>query len=80
MIGIDRFMSEARSVTNIIGNGLATVVVSKMSGEFDAAQADAAYAERFGAGVKFNLRPVAIRQMATRSRRRRSCRRSPNLD
>ena len=58
LIGIDRFMSEARSVTNIIGNGLATVVVSKMSGEFNPVQADAAYAERFGAGVKFNLRPV----------------------
>lgn len=29
LIGIDRFMSEARSVTNIIGNGVATVVVSK---------------------------------------------------
>jgi aerobic C4-dicarboxylate transport protein len=34
IIGIDRFMSEARSVTNIIGNSLATVVVAKMSGEF----------------------------------------------
>jgi aerobic C4-dicarboxylate transport protein len=52
-------MSEARSVTNIIGNGLATVVVSKMSGEFDPVQADVAYAERFGEGVKFNLKPVA---------------------
>jgi len=60
LIGIDRFMSEARSVTNIVGNGLATVVVSKMSGEFDPVQADAAYAERFGAGVKFNLKPVAV--------------------
>ncbi|MCA6100079.1 C4-dicarboxylate transporter DctA [Bradyrhizobium australafricanum] len=60
LIGIDRFMSEARSVTNIIGNGVATVVVSKMSGEFDPVQADAAYAERFGAGVKFNLKPVTV--------------------
>jgi aerobic C4-dicarboxylate transport protein len=60
LIGIDRFMSEARSVTNIIGNGVATVVVSKLSAEFDPVQADAAYAERFGAGVKFNLRPVVI--------------------
>ncbi|UQR63048.1 C4-dicarboxylate transporter DctA [Bradyrhizobium sp. C-145] len=57
LIGIDRFMSEARSVTNIIGNGVATVVVSKMSAEFDPVQADAAYAQRFGAGVKFNLKP-----------------------
>ncbi|MEH2487746.1 C4-dicarboxylate transporter DctA [Bradyrhizobium sp. AZCC 2230] len=57
LIGIDRFMSEARSVTNIIGNGVATVVVSKMSAEFDPVQADSAYAQRFGAGVKFNLKP-----------------------
>ncbi|OSJ26611.1 glutamate/aspartate:proton symporter GltP [Bradyrhizobium japonicum] len=57
LIGIDRFMSEARSVTNIIGNGVATVVVSKMSAEFDPVQADSAYAQRFGAGVKFNLTP-----------------------
>jgi aerobic C4-dicarboxylate transport protein len=60
LIGIDRFMSEARSVTNIIGNGVATVVVSKMSAEFDPIQADAAYAERFGADVKFNLKPIAV--------------------
>src|SRR5262249_43350447 len=60
LIGIDRFMSEARSVTNIIGNGVATVVVSKMSAEFDPVQADTAYAERFGTGVKFNLRPATV--------------------
>jgi len=60
LIGIDRFMSEARSVTNIIGNGVATVVVSKMSAEFDPVQADVAYAQRFGAGVKFNLKPVVV--------------------
>lgn len=35
LIGVDRFMSEARAVTNLIGNGVATVVVSKMENEFD---------------------------------------------
>ncbi|CAM5257285.1 Glutamate/aspartate:proton symporter GltP OS=Lysinibacillus sphaericus OX=1421 GN=LS41612_08210 PE=4 SV=1 [Lysinibacillus sphaericus] len=35
LIGVDRFMSEARAVTNLIGNGVATVVVSKMEKEFD---------------------------------------------
>ncbi|AFC33124.1 DctA [Paenibacillus mucilaginosus 3016] len=34
ILGVDRFMSEARAVTNLIGNGVATVVVSKMEGEF----------------------------------------------
>ena len=29
LIGVDRFMSEARSVTNFIGNAVATVVISK---------------------------------------------------
>ncbi|MDR9797212.1 dicarboxylate/amino acid:cation symporter [Aeribacillus pallidus] len=34
LIGVDRFMSEARAITNLIGNGVAAVVVSKMEGEF----------------------------------------------
>ncbi|GLI38297.1 dicarboxylate/amino acid:cation symporter [Geobacter hydrogenophilus] len=38
ILGIDRFMSEARALTNFIGNGVATVVVSKWENELDAAQ------------------------------------------
>ncbi len=34
ILGVDRFMSEARAITNLIGNGVATVVVSKMENEF----------------------------------------------
>jgi aerobic C4-dicarboxylate transport protein len=34
-------MSEMRSVTNLIGNGVATIVVAKWEGEFDAARAEA---------------------------------------
>ncbi len=34
LLGVDRFMSEARAITNIIGNAVATVVVSKMENEF----------------------------------------------
>ena len=56
LIGIDRFMSEARSVTNIIGNALAAVVVAKASGEFDVSVANTVYKETFGPGVKFQLR------------------------
>ena len=37
LIGVDRFMSEARAVTNLIGNGVATVIVSKSEKEFDEA-------------------------------------------
>ncbi len=35
ILGIDRFMSEARSITNFIGNGVATVVVSHWENELD---------------------------------------------
>jgi aerobic C4-dicarboxylate transport protein len=33
--GIDRFMSEARSLTNVIGNGVATLVVARWCGDLD---------------------------------------------
>jgi aerobic C4-dicarboxylate transport protein len=33
--GIDRFMSEARALTNVIGNGVATLVIAKWTGELD---------------------------------------------
>ena len=36
ILGIDRFMSEARALTNFVGNGVATVVVSKWEKELDA--------------------------------------------
>jgi aerobic C4-dicarboxylate transport protein len=42
LLGVDRFMSEMRSVTNLIGNGVATVVVAKWEGEFDSKQAEKA--------------------------------------
>ena len=35
ILGIDRFMSEARALTNVIGNGVATLVVAKWTGELD---------------------------------------------
>jgi aerobic C4-dicarboxylate transport protein len=40
ILGVDRFMSEMRSITNLIGNGVATVVVSKWEGEFDTERAE----------------------------------------
>ena len=39
LLGVDRFMSEARALTNLIGNGVATVVVAKWEGEFDGVRA-----------------------------------------
>ena len=39
LLGVDRFMSEMRSLTNLVGNGIATIVVAKWENAFDAAQA-----------------------------------------
>jgi len=44
ILGIDRFMSECRSLTNFIGNAVATVVVSRWEGALDREQFDAALA------------------------------------
>jgi aerobic C4-dicarboxylate transport protein len=41
ILGIDRFMSEARALTNLIGNGIATVVVAKWEGALDVARMQA---------------------------------------
>jgi len=35
ILGIDRFMSEARAITNVIGNGVATIVVARWTGDLD---------------------------------------------
>jgi len=36
LLGIDKFMSECRALTNLVGNGVATVVISRWEGELDA--------------------------------------------
>ena len=38
ILGIDRFMSEARALTNLVGNGVATIVVARLTGELDSRQ------------------------------------------
>jgi aerobic C4-dicarboxylate transport protein len=38
ILGVDRFMSEARALTNLVGNGVATLVVAKWCGELDEAR------------------------------------------
>ena len=39
ILGIDRFMSEARAITNLIGNAIATLVIAKSEKEIDMAKA-----------------------------------------
>jgi aerobic C4-dicarboxylate transport protein len=46
ILGVDRFMSECRSVTNFIGNAVATIVVAKWEGRLDAGQLAQALAAR----------------------------------
>jgi aerobic C4-dicarboxylate transport protein len=51
ILGIDRFMSEARALTNLISNGVATVAVAKMEGALDE--------ERMHAELGRHVRPDA---------------------
>ena len=51
LLGVDRFMSEARAITNIIGNGVATLVISRSEGAFDDAKREAAVAEMASANL-----------------------------
>jgi aerobic C4-dicarboxylate transport protein len=46
ILGVDRFMSEARALTNLVGNGVATVVVSRWEGALDADRMRAKLARR----------------------------------
>ena len=41
LLGVDRFMSEARALTNLVGNAVATIVIAKWEGGFDVAKARA---------------------------------------
>ncbi len=47
LLGIDRFMSSVRAMINLIGNGVATIVIAKTEKEFDSAQALAEYRRFF---------------------------------
>ena len=35
LVGIDRFMSECRALTNLVGNGVATLVIARWEGDLD---------------------------------------------
>jgi aerobic C4-dicarboxylate transport protein len=46
IVGIDRFMSEARALTNFAGNAVATVLIGHWTGQFDRERADEVLAGR----------------------------------
>jgi aerobic C4-dicarboxylate transport protein len=58
LLGIDKFMSECRALTNLIGNGVATIVISRWEGELDAAQLKAAMAHPIAFGEELEEQPV----------------------
>lgn len=45
LLGVDRFMSEGRAIVNLIGNGIATLVVAKSVGEFDETKSKQAFSD-----------------------------------
>ncbi|MGI4719768.1 MAG: dicarboxylate/amino acid:cation symporter [Janthinobacterium lividum] len=58
ILGIDRFMSEARALTNFVGNGVATVVVSKWEKELDVQRMDDVLHGRVAVEGDKDLEPV----------------------
>ncbi|EPO2179860.1 C4-dicarboxylate transporter DctC [Escherichia coli] len=55
ILGIDRFMSEARALTNLVGNGVATIVVAKWVKELDHKKLDDVLNNRAPDGKKHEL-------------------------
>src|SRR4051794_18177366 len=58
LLGIDKFMSECRALTNLIGNGVATVVISRWEGELDKAALHEALAHPIKFGEELEHQPV----------------------
>ncbi|MBS0528413.1 MAG: dicarboxylate/amino acid:cation symporter [Proteobacteria bacterium] len=58
IVGIDKFMSECRALTNLIGNGVATVVISRWEGELDRDQLHAALAHPVDFGEEMERVPA----------------------
>jgi aerobic C4-dicarboxylate transport protein len=58
LLGIDKFMSECRALTNLVGNGVATIVISRWEGELDVAQLKAAMAHPVTLGEELEEQPV----------------------
>ena len=50
LVGIDKFMSECRALTNVIGNGVATIVVSRWEGELDTTKMNEILAQPLASG------------------------------
>jgi aerobic C4-dicarboxylate transport protein len=58
IVGIDRFMSQCRALTNLIGNGVATVVISRWEGELDAERLHRTMANPIRVGEELEAQPA----------------------
>jgi aerobic C4-dicarboxylate transport protein len=58
LLGIDKFMSECRALTNLVGNGVATVVISRSEGELDVDKLHQAMANPIAFGEEMEALPV----------------------
>src|SRR6059058_5048726 len=58
LLGIDKFMSECRALTNLVGNGVATVVISRWEGELDMVRLKTAMAHPIALGEELEEQPV----------------------
>lgn len=58
LLGVDRFLNEARAVTNLIGNGVATIVVARWEGAIDMKMARAMLAGEIDKSTINDLEPI----------------------
>lgn len=65
ILGVDRFMSECRALTNLIGNATASIVVARWEGELDKERLDAAMAGQPMAPVAEQAHPVGASELKT---------------
>ncbi|WP_375408604.1 dicarboxylate/amino acid:cation symporter [uncultured Methylobacterium sp.] len=54
ILGVDKFMSECRALTNLVGNGVATIVVSRWEGELDREKLNQVMAHPFSIGTEIS--------------------------
>jgi aerobic C4-dicarboxylate transport protein len=58
ILGIDKFMSECRALTNLVGNGVATIVISRWEGELDVKALHETMAHPIAVGEEMEALPV----------------------
>jgi aerobic C4-dicarboxylate transport protein len=58
LLGIDKFMSECRALTNLVGNGVATIVISRWEGELDTDKLHETMAHPIAVGEEMEELPV----------------------